>query len=154
MFVHRKRNKSGTFSIIIKQKGRHSRANKIVKIIGTSSDEGEPIRHDRLWGIAQRYVPPPGDMPSVQSRQQASHGGVLRRYLNKEYDVEAFYKFLDNLCYCKDKDCKKDSEGKPIKPDGEDMKAHVERISYAWTKKKCGGTVSVVFYYQRIFGIK
>ena len=29
----------------------------------------------------------------------------LRRYLNKDYDVEAVYKFLDNLCYRKDKDC-------------------------------------------------
>lgn len=70
----------------------------------------------------------------------------LRRYLNVEYDVEAIYKFLDNLCYRKDKDCKKDDEGKPIRPEGEDMKAQVERISYAWTKKKCGGAVSVVFY--------
>ena len=47
MFVHRKRNKSGSFSIIVKQKGRHSRANKVVKIIGTSSDEGELLELER-----------------------------------------------------------------------------------------------------------
>ncbi len=70
----------------------------------------------------------------------------LRRYLNKDYDVEAIYKFLDNLCYRKDKDCKKDKDGKPVKPQGDDMKTRVERISYAWTKKKCGDSISVVFY--------
>ncbi len=26
----------------------------------------------------------------------------LRQYLNKDYDVEAIYKFLDNLCFRKD----------------------------------------------------
>ena len=41
MFVQRKPNKSGSFSVIVKQKGKHSRANKVIKIIGTSSDEGE-----------------------------------------------------------------------------------------------------------------
>ena len=70
----------------------------------------------------------------------------LRRYLNKDYDVEAIYKFLDNLCYRKDKDCKKDKDGKPVKPQGDDMKTRVERISYAWTRKKCGDSISVVFY--------
>ena len=40
----------------------------------------------------------------------------LRRYLNKDYDVEAIYKFLDNLCYRKDKDCRRDKTGKPVKP--------------------------------------
>ena len=70
----------------------------------------------------------------------------LRRYLNKDYDVEAIYKFLDNPCYRKDKGCKKDKDGKQVKPQGDDMKTRVERISYAWTKKKCGDSISVVFY--------
>ena len=70
----------------------------------------------------------------------------LRRYLNVDYDVESIYKFLDNLCYRKDKDCKKDEGGKPIRPDGEDVKTRVERISYAWTKRQCGESISVVFY--------
>lgn len=201
MFVHRKRNKSGSFSVIVKQKGRHSRANKVVKIIGTSSDEGELLELERrgweyidslrgpllpmdfhdpfedgleqfLSGISNTHIQVIGpELIYGRLYDRIGYGELhndmfrhlvicrlfnpgsklrtveyLRRYLNKEYDVEAIYKFLDNLCYRKDKDCKKDSEGKPIKPDGEDMKAHVERISYAWTKKKCGGSVSVVFY--------
>ena len=201
MFVHRKRNKSGSFSVIVKQKGRHSRANKVVKIIGTSSDEGELQELERrgweyidslrgpllpmdfhdpfedglekfLSGISNTHIQVIGpELIYGSLYDRIGYGELhndmfrhlvicrlfnpgsklrtveyLRRYLNKEYDVEAIYKFLDNLCYRKDKDCKKDSEGKPIKPDGEDMKAHVERISYAWTKKKCGGSVSVVFY--------
>lgn len=201
MFVHRKRNKSGSFSVIVKQKGRHSRANKVVKIIGTSSYEGELQELERrgweyidslrgpllpmdfhdpfedglekfLSGISNTHIQVIGpELIYGSLYDRIGYGELhndmfrhlvicrlfnpgsklrtveyLRRYLNKEYDVEAIYKFLDNLCYRKDKDCKKDSEGKPIKPDGEDMKAHVERISYAWTKKKCGGSVSVVFY--------
>ena len=201
MFVQRKPNKSGSFSVIVKQKGKHSRANKVIKIIGTSSDEGELQELERkgweyidslrgpllpmdyhdpfedglekfLSGISNAHIQVIGpELVYGQLYDRIGYGELdndifrhlvicrlfnpgsklrtveyLRRYLNVEYDVEAIYKFLDNLCYRKDKDCKKDDEGKPIKPEGEDMKARVERISYVWTKKKCGGAVSVVFY--------
>ena len=70
----------------------------------------------------------------------------LWRYMNVVYDVEKIYKFLDNLYYRKDKDCKKDKEGKPIKPSGDGIKTQVEKISFAHTKKVCGESISVVFY--------
>ena len=41
MFVQRKANKSGSYSVIIKEKGRHGRCNKVVKTLGVSSDERE-----------------------------------------------------------------------------------------------------------------
>ena len=72
----------------------------------------------------------------------------LRQYLNKDYDVEAIYKFLDNLCFRKDKDCKKDASGKVIKPSGNDIKHDVERISYAYTKKICGGGRKVGVFFN------
>ena len=37
----------------------------------------------------------------------------LRRYLGVFYDVEAVYKFLDNLCFRKEKDCKKGKHACP-----------------------------------------
>lgn len=70
----------------------------------------------------------------------------LRRYLNRDYNVKSIYKFLDDLCFRRDIDCKEDKEGNPIKPDGNDIKSEVERISYEYTKKLCGGNISVVFY--------
>ena len=201
MFVQRKPNKSGSFSVIVKQKGKHSRANKVIKIIGTSSDEGELQELERqgweyidsmrgpllpmdyydsfeegleefLSGISNAHIQVIGpELIYGSLYDRIGYGELnndmfrhlvicrlfnpgsklrtveyLRRYLNKDYGVEAIYKFLDDLCYRKDKDCKKHKDGKPIRPEGEDMKSQVERISYAWTKKKCGGIVSVVFY--------
>ena len=154
MFVHRKRNKSGSFSVIVKQKGRHSRANKVVKIIGTSSDEGELLELERrgweyidslrgpllpmdfhdpfedgleqfLSGISNTHIQVIGpELIYGRLYDRIGYGELhndmfrhlvicrllnpgsklrtveyLRRYLNKEYDVEAIYKFLDNLCY-------------------------------------------------------
>lgn len=49
----------------------------------------------------------------------------LRQYLNKDYDVESIYKFLDNLCFRKDKDCKKGTSGKAVKSCGNDIKYDV-----------------------------
>ncbi len=70
----------------------------------------------------------------------------LWRYMNVSYNVSDIYKFLDNLCFRKDKDCKKDKDGNVVRPKGEDIKTQVERISFAYTKKICGGEISVVFY--------
>lgn len=201
MFVHRKPNKSGSYSIIVKEKDKHGRGNKTVKIIGTSSDERElqdlerrgweyidslrgpllPLGYtdpfedgleEFLSGISNAHIQVIGpELIYGSLYDRIGYGQLdsdmfrhlvicrlfnpgsklrtveyLRRYLGKDYDVEAIYKFLDNLCYRKEKDCKKDANGKPVMPQGEDMKAEVERISYAWTKKQCGDDISVVFY--------
>ena len=201
MFVQRKANKSGSYSVIIKEKGRHGRCNKVVKTLGVSSDERELQELERkgweyidslrgpllpmdyndpfeaglekfLSGISNAHVRVIGPgliYGSLYDRigYGALHNHMfrhlvicrlfnpgsklrtvdyLRRYLGVDYDVEAVYKFLDNLCFRKEKDCKKGKPVKPVKPEGEDIKAQVERISYEWTKKQCGGKVSVVFY--------
>ena len=201
MFVSRKRNRSGSYSVLVLEKDGRTRDNRTVRIMGTSSDERvlaelerkgweyiDSLRgpllpmdyHDPfedglerfLSGISNAHVQLIGpeliygrlydkigydelhnDMlrhlvicrlfnPGSKLRTVE----YLRRYLNADYEVEAIYKFLDNLCYRKDKDCKKDKDGKPIRPEGEDVKTQVERISYAWTKKQCGDSISVVFY--------
>ena len=201
MFVSRKRNRSGSYSVLVLEKDGRTRDNRTVRIMGTSSDERvlaelerkgweyiDSLRgpllpmdyHDPfedglerfLSGISNAHVQLIGpeliygrlydkigydelhnDMlrhlvicrlfnPGSKLRTVE----YLRRYLNADYEVEAIYKFLDNLCYRKDKDCKKDKDGKPIRPEGEDVKTQVERISYAWTKKQFGDSISVVFY--------
>lgn len=183
------------------EKERHTRSNKTIKIIGTSSDERElqelerkgweyvdsrrgpviPMDYhdpfeegleDFLRGISNTHIQVIGpeliygriyDKIGYDALQNDMFRHLvicrlfnpgsklrtveyLRRYLNQDYDVETVYKFLDNLCYRKDKDCKKDKDGKPIKPEGDDLKTKVERISYAYTKKVCGGSISAVFY--------
>ena len=201
MFVSRKRHRSGSYSVVVLEKDSHTRENRTIQIIGTSSDERELQEMERkayefidshrgpllpmdyhdpfedglekfLSGLSNTHIQVIGpELIYGRLYDRIGYGELkddmfrhlvicrlfnpgsklrtveyLRRYLNKEYDVEAVYKFLDNLCYRKDKDCKKDKEGKPVKPQGDDMKTRVERISYAWTKKKCGDSISVVFY--------
>ena len=201
MFVQRKRNKSGSYSVIIKEKDSRTRANKVVKIIGTSSDEHELLEMERkayeyidsyrgpllpmdyhdpledgiekfLSGISNSHIQVIGpELIYGRLYDKIGYGELsndmfrhlvicrlfnpgsklrtveyLRRYLNVDYDVETIYKFLDNLCYRKDKDCKKDGHGKPIRPEGDDIKTKVEQISFAYTKKICGDSISVVFY--------
>ena len=169
MFVQRKPNKSGSFSVIVKQKGKHSRANKVVKTVGTSSDGGELLELERrgweyivslrgpllpmdyhdpfeegleeflsvisnahVQGIGPELIYGSlydrigyGELNSEMFRRLVicrlfSPGSklrtveYLRRYLNVDYDVESIYKFLDDLCYRKDKDCKKDDDGRAI----------------------------------------
>ena len=190
MFVQRKRNESGSYSVIIKEKNPRTRGNRVVTIVGTSRDERELLELERkayeyidsLRGplLPMDYHDPLEDgIEKFLSSISNSHIQVigpeliygrlydkigygelsndmfrhlvicrlfnpgsklrtveyLRRYLNVDYDVEAIYKFLDNRCYRKDKDCKKDGRGKPIRPEGDDIKAKVERISFAYTKK-------------------
>ena len=201
MFVQRKRNKSGSYSVIIKEKDSRTRDNKVVKIIGTSSDEHELLEMERkaheyidsyrgpllpmdyhdpledgiekfLSGISNSHIQVVGpELIYGRLYDKMGYGELsndmfrhlvicrlfnpgsklrtveyLRRYLNVDYDVETIYKFLDNLCYRKDKDCKKDGHGKPIRPEGDDIKTKVEQISFAYTKKICGDSISVVFY--------
>ena len=201
MFVQRKRNRSGSYSVIIKEKDSRTRANKVVKIIGTSSDEHELLEMERkayeyidsyrgpllpmdyhdpledgiekfLSGISNSHIQVIGpELIYGRLYDKIGYGELsndmfrhlvicrlfnpgsklrtveyLRRYLNVDYDVETIYKFLDNLCYRKDKDCKKDGHGKPIRPEGDDIKTKVEQISFAYTKKICGDSISVVFY--------
>lgn len=201
MFVHKKRHRSGAYSIEVLRKDRYSRKNVTVKIMGTSSNAqellalerkarefidsqlGQPIPMDYhypfeddlesfLSGISNTQIQVIGpELIYGRLYDKIGYGGIdnemfrhlvicrlfnpgsklrtveyLRQYLNKDYDVDAIYKFLDNLCFRKDKDCKKDASGKVIKPVGNDIKHDVERISYAYTKKICGGEISVVFY--------
>ena len=58
----------------------------------------------------------------------------LLRYQGVSYHRDKIYRFLDNLCYRKESDTKKD------------IKTEVERISYLHTKKVLKGKVDVVFY--------
>lgn len=201
MFVQRKRNKSGSYSVLIKEKNPRTRGNSVVKIVGTSRDERELLELERkaygyidslrgpllpmdyhdpledgiekfLSGISNSHIQVIGpELIYGRLYDKIGYGELandmfrhlvicrlfnpgsklrtveyLRRYLNVDYDVEAVYKFLDNLCYRKDKDCKKDDNGKPIRPGGDDIKTRVERISFAYTKKICEDSISVVFY--------
>lgn len=201
MFVSKKLNKSGSYTIVVLQKDKRTNRNKTVKIFGTSSDHRELLALERkarefvdsheglllpmdyndpfenglekfLSGISNAQIQVIGpELIFGKLYDKIGYGSIdsdmfrhlvicrlfnpgsklrtveyLRRYLHKEYDVETIYKFLDNLCYRKDKDCKKDEDGKAIKPKGEDIKTQVERISYSYTKKMCGGSISVVFY--------
>ena len=171
MFVQRKANKSGSYSVIIKEKGRHGRCNKVVKTLGVSSDERELQELERkgweyigslrgpllpmdpndpfeaglekfLSGISNAHVRVIGPgliYGSLYDRigYGALHNDMfrhlvicrlfnpgsklrtvdyLRRYLGVFYDVEAVYKFLDNLCFRKEKDCKKGKDGKHACP--------------------------------------
>lgn len=86
----------------------------------------------------------------------------LERYLHVSYSIDQIYRFLDNLCYRKDKEGadgekkedgnSKETEGeagnaeKSGKPKPDDFKTRVEDIAYAYTKKMMGGEVSVCFY--------
>jgi transposase len=70
----------------------------------------------------------------------------LERYLHVTYDINKIYRFLDNLCYRKDKPALESSAKKTKKKVPEDFKTLVERISYAHTKSVVGGEIAVCFY--------
>ena len=58
----------------------------------------------------------------------------LLRYQGISYHRDKIYRFLDNLCYRKESDTKKD------------IKTEVEKISFAHTKKVLSEKIDVVFY--------
>lgn len=62
----------------------------------------------------------------------------LCRYQGVVYSISKIYRFLDNLCYRKEK--------KKQKQQVQDIKTLVEQISFDHTKAVLGGSVSVVFY--------
>lgn len=62
----------------------------------------------------------------------------LYRYQGVVYSISKIYRFLDNLCYRKEK--------KKQKQQVQDIKTLVEQISFDHTKAVLGGSVSVVFY--------
>ena len=201
MFVRKKPNNSGSYTVQVVHKDRRTRKNNVVKTIGTSSDATElasMVRKARdyideqkgpmlpmdyhdpfetsleefLSGISNAQLQVIGPelvfgtlydeigynrIPDEMFRhlvicRMFNPGSKLRtaeylwRYMNVTYDVEKIYKFLDNLCHRKEKDCKKDAAGRAVKPCGDDIKAQVERISFAHTKRVCGDAISVVFY--------
>ena len=47
MFVQRKRNESGSYSVIIKEKNPRTRGNRVVMIVGTSRNERELLELER-----------------------------------------------------------------------------------------------------------
>lgn len=201
MFIRKKPNKSGTFTVQVVQKDRATRKNRVIKTIGTSSDSTELASMVRE---AQDYIddqngpmlPMDYDDPFETSLEEFLEGisnaqlqvigpelifgtlydeigydriademfrhlvicrlfnpgsklkmvEYLWRYMNVVYDVGKIYKFMDDLCYRKDKDCKKDKDGNPIKPRGDDIRTQVEKLSFAHTKKVCGESITVVFY--------
>lgn len=106
---------------------------KLYDKIGYNQIEDEMFRHL----VICRLFNPGSKLRTVE---------YLQRYMNITYDVNAIYRFLDDLCFRKAKDCKKGKDGKPIVRQGEDIKTKVEKISYAHTLKVCGGDISVVFY--------
>lgn len=63
----------------------------------------------------------------------------LYRYQGVSYSISKIYRFLDNLCYRKDKEAVKQKSG-------QDIKTLMEQISFEHTKTILGGSVSVVFY--------
>ena len=65
----------------------------------------------------------------------------LARYLHQYYTEDQIYRFLDNLCYRK-----AGSSSRQKKQQQEDVKAEVERVSFAHTKQVVGGEISICFY--------
>lgn len=62
----------------------------------------------------------------------------LARFMGKVVSVDTIYRFLDNLCYRKDKNPDADAK--------ESVKWKVEQVTYEHTREVVGGAVSVVFY--------
>lgn len=58
-------------------------------------------------------------------------------FMNKYYDEDKIYRYLDELCWRPESKCESDTY---------DDKHDVEQITYNQTKKVLGGTISVVFY--------
>jgi hypothetical protein len=61
----------------------------------------------------------------------------LLRYLHVTYSIDSIYRFMDNLCW----------PDRSV-PSGlhNDVKAHVEAISFAHTKSVVGGEIAICFY--------
>jgi len=64
----------------------------------------------------------------------------LFRYQGIVYNISKIYRFLDNLCFRKDK------KNANVKDEKADIKKQVEDISYAHTLRVLGGRIDVVFY--------
>ncbi len=64
----------------------------------------------------------------------------LARYQGVNLSIDKIYRFLDNLCYRKDKRKADKSTHQP------DIKSQVEQITFEHTKSVLGGKVDVVFY--------
>ena len=62
----------------------------------------------------------------------------MERYLHKSYSPDKIYRFLDNLCYRKE-------DTSNTKRAKEDIKAEVEQITFAYTKRTVGA-ISICFY--------
>lgn len=58
-------------------------------------------------------------------------------FMNKYYDEDKIYRYLDELCWRPESKCESDAY---------DVKHDVEQITYNQTRKVLGGTISVVFY--------
>ena len=58
-------------------------------------------------------------------------------FMNKYYDEDKIYRYLDELCWRPKSKCESDTY---------DVKHDVEQITYNQTRKVLGGTISVVFY--------
>jgi len=64
----------------------------------------------------------------------------LFRYQGIKLSIDKIYRFLDNLCYRKDRNKADKSTVQP------DIKSQVEQITFEHTKSVLGGRVDVVFY--------
>lgn len=83
----------------------------------------------------------------------------MERYLHVSYSVDQIYRFLDNLCYRKEKD-HDNEDGTSDAGNGhaaslpaahamqksDDFKTQIENIAYSYTKKMVGDNISVCFY--------
>ena len=197
MFIWKKPNKSGTYTVKVMEKDPITRKNRLVKTIGTSADPAvirglEQEAKDYILSLRDPILPMDYEDPAENDLQhfltglsnsqirvigpemifgrlydKIGYGALndemfrnlvvcrlfnpgskartvdyLYRYLGKRYEISAIYRFLDDLCFRKEKD----EKGNIIEPEGEDIKAKVEKISFEYTKQKCGGNISVVFY--------
>ena len=197
MFLVKKKNKSGSCSVIVVKKV--GRRNVPVKTIGCATDgagidmlmaRGERWIEERLFGVplfevntaaaeydrvmaelgksTLRLVGPELIYGTLFDRIGYSHvktsdndlfralvltrlyhpGSKLRsaeymaQFLHKEYSVDAIYRFLDKLCV-------KGSTAEDVRAATDEsvgVKWQVEQIAFEHTRKRMGGTVSVVFY--------
>jgi len=68
----------------------------------------------------------------------------MRRYLGIECSVDRIYRFMDKLCKSS---IERDEHDKgKVKRSDTDIKAQVEKISFAHTKRAVGGKIDMVFY--------
>lgn len=65
----------------------------------------------------------------------------LAYFMNRYYDEDKIYRFLDELCWRPERKEKEKGRGKCL-----DVKHDVEQITYNQTRKVLGGKIAVVFY--------